>query len=337
MKVWKGYQRGVNFGGWISQCPYNKEHYESFIHEEDVKNVAEWGLDHIRLPIDYEVIDGIEGDGTCEGIIYVDHMVEWCEKYGLNLILDMHRVPGYAFYDGEKNCLFGNPEMEERFIRIWEAIATRYQRRVDTVAFELLNEIVEETPERWNSLARRTVQAIRKITPLSKIVIGGIQWNSAKTVKYLDAPYDENIVYNFHFYEPFLFTHQAASWIEEMPKEKRTYPGSLEEYQNMSKKLGMWGSGLFDEGITALDTKYLEHMMMEAVRPANERNAYLYCGEYGVINHAPGESIVKWFGQIHEVFEHLNIGRAAWTYRSKSFGISDQYDEETRKQVIQFL
>lgn len=74
--------------------------------------------------------------------------------------------------------------------------------RCRNVAFELLNEIVEETPERWNDLSRRAIQVIRKNATDKKIIIGGIQWNGVHTLRMLDKTYDDNIVFNFHFYEP---------------------------------------------------------------------------------------------------------------------------------------
>ena len=49
MKAWKGYMRGINLGGWISQCPREQSHYDSFISEKDIQAIASWGLDHIRL------------------------------------------------------------------------------------------------------------------------------------------------------------------------------------------------------------------------------------------------------------------------------------------------
>ena len=337
MRTWNGYQRGINLGGWISQCPYKEEHYERFITEEDIKKIAEWGLDHIRLPIDYEVIDGVESTNDCHGIRYVDRCVEWCKKYNLNLILDLHKVPGYAFYDGDKNNLFGNAPMEERFIAIWEAIAKRYEYRKDHIAFELLNEIVEESSERWNQLAHRTIQAIRRIAPTTKILIGGIQWNSAKTLRLLEKPQDENIVFNFHFYEPFLFTHQSASWVDQMPTVHIEYPGTLKEYQETSQRLGMYGSGLYEDGITSLGTEYLSNLMREAVEAADVYDAYLYCGEYGAISKAPSESIVKWFQDMREAFDAYGIGRAAWSYKSMSFGISDEYGDEVTAEVVKCL
>ena len=52
MKVFEGYTRGINLGGWLSQCDNTVETYENFIREEDIRRISEWGLDHIRIPVD---------------------------------------------------------------------------------------------------------------------------------------------------------------------------------------------------------------------------------------------------------------------------------------------
>ena len=36
MSKFKGFVRGVNLGGWLSQCGYEKEHLETFITEKDL-------------------------------------------------------------------------------------------------------------------------------------------------------------------------------------------------------------------------------------------------------------------------------------------------------------
>ena len=37
MKTWKGYQKGVNLGGWFSQCDYSEDRFNNFITEDDFK------------------------------------------------------------------------------------------------------------------------------------------------------------------------------------------------------------------------------------------------------------------------------------------------------------
>jgi aryl-phospho-beta-D-glucosidase BglC (GH1 family) len=72
VKRFEGYQRGINLGGWISQCNLRKEHYDTFIVEDDIKRIASWGLDHIRVPLDYELVETEEGEYKEEEFKYID-------------------------------------------------------------------------------------------------------------------------------------------------------------------------------------------------------------------------------------------------------------------------
>ena len=67
MKEFKGYTHGVNLGGWLSQCNHTKERYENFIVESDIEKIKSWGLDHIRVPVDYDLVEDKEGNYKEEG------------------------------------------------------------------------------------------------------------------------------------------------------------------------------------------------------------------------------------------------------------------------------
>ena len=58
MKSFKGFQKGVNLGGWISQFKeYDVNHFKSFITEKDISDIASLGFDHVRVPVDYNVLE----------------------------------------------------------------------------------------------------------------------------------------------------------------------------------------------------------------------------------------------------------------------------------------
>lgn len=63
----------------------------------------------------------------------------------------------------------------------------------------------------------------------------------------------------------------------------------------------------------------------------------LYCGEYGVIDLASPVDTIKWYQAIHAIFEKYEIGRAAWTYRGKDFGLERPELNEVRAQLIELL
>ena len=56
-----GFYRGVNLGGWMSQCDYSQERLDHFIEEKDFAQIAAWGLDHVRLPVDFNVLEDGKG------------------------------------------------------------------------------------------------------------------------------------------------------------------------------------------------------------------------------------------------------------------------------------
>lgn len=330
--------RGINFGGYLSQCNHSREHYLSFIGEADVKQISEWGFDHIRLPFDYEVLETMTGELISEGYEYVSKVISWCQKYNLNIVLDLHKAYGYDFNDagdGVKNNLFTNEELKQRFIKLWVGIANTYGEH-SNVAFELLNEVVEEENiGSWNDLIRRAVTAIRDITKETPIIYGGIKWNSASTLKYLDIPQDDNIIFTFHFYEPLIFTHQKAYWVEKMDKEKEIYyPESMEYYKKHSASLGHQGEPVITAKSEAMGTEFMQEMIVEAVKAAQGAGVSLYCGEFGVIDRAPAVDTLRWFKDVEEVFRQFDIGYAVWTYKEKDFGLIDSHYDDIRESLV---
>lgn len=330
--------RGINLGGFLSQCDHTKEHYETFISKEDIKRIAEWGFDHVRLPIDHEVFEHKDGTPNERDIIHVTDTINWCKETGLNIILDLHKAYGYDFNDAgdaSANQLFTNKELQDRFVNLWYNIAKRYGS-YDHVAFELLNEVVEkENASAWNDLIERTVGKIREITSDTTIIYGGIQWNSVKTLKLLDPPRDENILFTFHFYEPLLFTHQKAYWVKDMdPEETIHYPESMDYYKEKSKVLGYQGEVVRGAKSQEMGKVFIEEMVKEAIDAADKAGVGLYCGEFGVIDRAPVEDTLRWFKDVDDVFKQNDIGFAVWSYKEMDFGFIDEHYDEIRDSLL---
>ena len=63
-----------------------------------------WGLDHVRLPMDYMLFESDDAPGVYDEarLDYVDRTLRWCKQYGLNLILDLHHAPGFFFGNGDQ-------------------------------------------------------------------------------------------------------------------------------------------------------------------------------------------------------------------------------------------
>lgn len=131
--------------------------------------------------------------------------------------------------------IFGNEALQERFYRLWEEFAKRFGGYGDKVAFELLNEVVDkEDGAIWAEIAPKCVERIRAYAPTTDILIGGYWHNSVQAVRDIPMPMDEHIIYNFHSYDPLLFTHQGAQWVDDMPADYHMeFKGSMEDFVHM--------------------------------------------------------------------------------------------------------
>lgn len=343
MKQFTGYMHGVNLGGWLSQCVHTQEHYDTFITEPDIRTVKEWELDHVRVPVDYDLVEEKNGTRKEDGFSRLEKLIGWCGKYGLNMVLDLHKTYGFSFDPGEaESGFFENPASRERFFRLWEEFALRYGKYENRLSFELLNEVTDSAySDLWNETAAECIARIRRIAPTIKILVGGYHHNSFRALKDLLPPSDENIVYNFHFYEPLIFTHQGAYWIHGMDTGfrlslKSSYSKFIEDSR---QQLGeRWDSDLtrYDPQ-KPFGAEFFEDCLAKAAAIAEERNAALYCGEFGVIDRADPEDILDWYRMICPCLDRFGIGRAAWSFRAMDFGLADTRMDPVRGRLLKTL
>lgn len=346
MRRFEGYQKGINLGGWLSQCvAYTEEHFNGFITKEDIERIASLGLDHVRLPIDYDVFMK-ETDGqdivNAEGLSHIDDCISWCRKCGLHLILDLHKAKGYMFDSNEvsdSDRFFEDEMLQEAFYETWEMFAGKYGKNKDVMAFELLNEVVNPAYEdKWNEIANTVIKRIRAIAPDIYIIVGGVNYNNVLAVPGIKVSGDGKIVYNFHCYEPLCFTHQKAYWVEGMTEDfDMSYPETMEVMRERSEAFSKDHMGaVYDKRLDA-GGDFFDILFRDAVDYAAENNVPLYCGEYGVIDRAPLPDTLRWMKDINKYFVKYGIGRALWNYKNKDFGLVDEHYAPIFKEMVEVL
>ena len=339
MKKLEGYLAGVNLGHWISQYEdenANDNYWSTYIQESDFKRIKEWGCDHVRLPIDYPIFYNPE-TGECieEGLKYADFAISCAKKYGLNVVLDLHHTPGYAFwnkYDKQKNSLFTSEDQQRVFLNIWEMFTNRYKDEGDNLIFELLNELVLEESGPWNELWPKAVELIHSISPKRKIIVGSNRWNSVDELKNLTFVDDDRIIYNFHCYAPIIYTHQRAAWEPDYVAYQRsvTYPFRVSEHIDYFEAMNdKW----IPENFEVIDKNAIRVFLKGAKEFIQEHNVPLYCGEFGVIANSDDDSAVRWLNDIIDIFNEYGIGHAVWSYRGFA-RITDKNNEVIDKRFI---
>lgn len=138
-------------------------------------------------------------------------MVELALDAGLTVILDEHDF---------NLCGADAAACEPRLTAFWRQIGERYRNEPDRVLFEILNEPSHQLDDAaWNRLLAVELAEIRRTNPDRNVIIGPASWNSEDHLDALKLPdTDRHIVVTFHYYQPFEFTHQGASWMPQFAK-----------------------------------------------------------------------------------------------------------------------
>ncbi|MBQ2953934.1 MAG: cellulase family glycosylhydrolase [Clostridia bacterium] len=311
-----GIRRGVNLGGWLSQCDYSADRLANFIRAEDFARIASWGIDHVRIPVDYNVLEDGNGGYDAPGWERLDFALAQCDMHGLKAVIDLHKTAGFSFDKGEMETGFFEDEAyQQRFCRLWEQIACRWGHLSGRVVFELLNEVTEPRfMAVWNRVVKEAIGRIRVYAPNTLILVGGYHHNAAHAVPELDPPADDRVIYNFHCYDPLHYTHQGAYWVDMLDK---------------SARVAFCNSGATEA--------YFEQLFAPAIEAAAKNHTTLYCGEYGVIDIVPTADALEWFRVINAVFERHGIARCVWSYRAMDFGIGDERWDILRDELLKVL
>lgn len=281
--------KGVNFGGWLMMEAYfmhapnlpvqvfEKEFVkqcgqkaldellgkfrDNFMTEADVKQVALWGMNCIRLPFHYKVV--AEGNT----IHYLDQAIGWCQKHKVYLILDLHAAPGSQNPDWHSDSL-GDTELWTNKINrhktydLWQMLADRYKDETVIAGWDVLNEAVLQDTDLLNEFYRESIKAIRRADKNHILFIEGKHW--AQQIDVLDEFKDDNWVYSIHFYEPMEFAFNLIPFMR-YPWEgcnKDTLRRRMEGYfQFAQKKQRPVHVGEF--GVNYREGVYNEHLYLE--------------------------------------------------------------------------
>ena len=302
---WPGFSRGMGIGGWLTNykrfnvLPENRRlvltpgdyaHFDGYITEGDVERIKRWGFDHIRLGFDQIVLEEKTGVWRERTFRKLDDFVGWCGKHKINVVLNLHKAVGNYCDISEKVQLLDDASLQDRFVALWLEIERRYHD-FPGLAFEILNEVRDVDPQKWNVLADRTLKAIREKNPDRWVVIGSTCWNSPSKLKNLQVWDDPKVVYTFHMYSPFGFTHQRGVLM----------PGPL--FDNAEVQY---------PGRSAVKGCLRSAVAWAAAHP----DKILWNGEFGTIRHAPPAARAAYMRDIISVCKGAGIPWCVWNYLS---------------------
>jgi len=270
------------------------------------KMLHDSGFQNIRVNLQAFSHMDQSGHLDAQWLAKLDDVVKQATGAGLKVILDEHDY---------RACAENAEDCRSKLIAFWNQIAPRYEDEPDSVLFEILNEPNKAiTPDIWNGLLREALTVIRKTNPDRSVVIGPANSNNFHSLDKLSLPEDDrNIIVTVHYYDPFAFTHQGATW---------TNP-------SREKLIGVkWGSPAEHEQIVR-DFSTIAAWSRNHDRP-------ILLGEFGAYDKGDIASRAAWTASVARAAESNHFAWSYWQFEG-SFGAYDVATDKWMAPIHQAL
>jgi endoglucanase len=311
-------RRGVNLSHWFSQAAnYTKAHLETHTTAQDIALIKSMGFDHVRFPVEPAPLLNETPDPSILNATYLqyfDNALDMILAAGLAVVVDIH--PSEEF----KLRMNRDERNTEAFGMFWRTFAVHLARRnPDFVFLEVINEPMVEDAYRWYGIQGKLIASIRAGAPNHTIIASGHRWSGLYEMLFLKPYSDANVIYNFHFYEPFPFTHQGATWAgPNLPFYKNVpYPSSpeavkllLDTIQDEPAKYN-----LLRYGEDNWNASRIERELGVAATWAAKHRVYITCNEFGAFRKfAKPADRAAWLHDMRMALEKHGIGWTMWDY-----------------------
>ncbi len=313
------FMRGINFGN-VFEAEAGTDWGGGPITAADLDAVRAEGFDHVRLPVRWDAHTGPAPDYVISNAFFahVDAVVTGLLARQVGVLLNVHHFD--AFF-------INPPAWTNKLYAIWEQLARHYTGYPHRLAFEILNEPHQQaTTEFMNDLYAYLLPRLRALQPDRTIFVGTGFWNSIGELPALRLPADDdNLIVTVHGYEPFLFTHQGATWSgSAVLTTNIIYPGPpptpavphpaaatepwvltwFEAYNHQPTESNPSSSNAFET----------------ALQGARDWAVYygrpVHVGEFGAYSTADHASRARYYREMCAAMDRLGLGWASWDWKA---------------------
>ncbi len=315
-------QRGVNLSGWLGGTgDLSPDHIAHQTTEADLHFIRASGLQYVRLCIDPVQLtqNGLGSPESSAALARIDRVLDEVRQADLAVLITIFPKDDYK---QQLTTAAG----EQDFPKLWHFLATHLaQRDPERVFFDVINEPEVRDPEQWDRLQAATVEAIRAVDTQHTLIVCGSSYSGLYDLLRMKPVRDRNVIYTFHWYEPYPFTHQGATWgsadwrffhnipypatPDDLRVQLAAVPDDTARYTLLEYALNGWNRTGIRERLQA------------ARQWAEEHGVPVICNEFGAYREtAPPASRSRYLRDVREDLESLHIGWAMWDY-SGGFGM----------------
>jgi endoglucanase len=313
--------KGVNIGGWlmmegyilagrnISESVFKREftkkykakglvefekfYRDNFINEIDFKNISQMGANTVRLPFNYRLIEIKPYKYDEQGLVYLEKSLNWANKYGLKVILDLHAAPGSQNHDWHSDSdgramFWKTPQLRDRACALWQLLSGRFKDKPALLGYDILNEPVLDKSKKAVLIKfyQDAVKAIRQTDKKNKIFLEGNTW--ATDINGLKAVLSDNVSISIHSYVPLDYAFNFVPG--------QSFPGKS-------------GGGVWSEEVL------LRHFSQYS-KFAQKNKTDIWVGEFGINWRGGFYGEDKWLNSVLKAFKKFSFGYTYWTYKA---------------------
>lgn len=308
--------QGINLSHWFSQSEsYAPEHLETYDTAADAALIKSMGFRHARFAFNEATVmdDARPAALDPAKLRRFDAAIDLLMAEGLAVVVDFHPEEPY------KLAVQKNDAAAANFVGMWRALARHLSPRdPERVFLEVMNEPTMCGYPRWNAIQKSALAAMRESAPRHTLIAAAAGWSEVHRLAFVEIVPDRNVVYNFHCYEPFKFTHQDAPWVGEYTRGLRNapYPSSPEAVAGLLP-------GLPDDHARKLMIEYgnenwnaekIDAFIARAAEWGAGNGVPLTCNEFGVYRVALPDDRNRCIADVRKALEKCNIGWCMWDY-----------------------
>lgn len=281
--------------------------------EADVEQFRQWGITFVRMLLTHDddywdvVNEGkIDLEKRCivreVNLRHMDRRVQWLNDCRIHFMVEVHwRALGISEQ-------FEKPDLlKKQLTRMYAMLADRYKEYDYLMGFCMFSEIyvAPQFYVTYNDICTAIVDAVHEVDSTYIVSATGVQTSSPASLKDVVHIRRPNVIYDFHYYAPKMFTHY------------RTYYGDL--------RYPGWVAEGWAPGVELADMDYLKKKLQPVLDFSRKWNVPVWCGEFGAFGDAPDDSSHRWERDVYYLFEKHDIPWILWCWRYKSRTIPEHW------------
>lgn len=354
-----GFQRGIGISHVMAWAPLESAPSRNFVFPpfsypkatfaNELKELRRVGFDFVRFAVDpgpFLQFQNSRRDTLDRMLIERVRLILSCD---LSVIVDFHPSDMNPDYVAEKIAAGQNTSLFKEYLHLLVRTAASLDAlKSPRVALEIMN----EPPPRaglWRPMLDAAYAAVRQSAPKLLLVLDGGEEGNLEGTTQLDAfGNDPNILFSFHYYRPWQFTHQGlvgmagqyltdvpypalgrpmqesiAATVETIARANSPPSQRLQAEMTARSALETYRASAFDRSTIRDDFDKMAHWARDHSVPMHR----VILGEFGAMNNEQRgvatrqAERLRWIGDVREEAEARGFAWAVWVY-SGSIGFS---------------